>query len=60
MQSDDGAATVALMDMQGRRRIVIEVKTEGSSSLTFQDANGKALNQLLPFRSLVASQRNRM
>jgi hypothetical protein len=60
MQSDDGAATIALMDVQGRRRIVIEVKTEGSSSLTFQDANGKALNQLLPFRSLVASQRNRM
>jgi hypothetical protein len=28
MQSDDGAATIALMDVQGRRRIVIEVKTE--------------------------------
>jgi hypothetical protein len=60
MQSDDGAATIALMDVQGRRRIVIEVKTEGFSSLTFQDANGKVLNQLLPFRSLVASPRNRM
>jgi len=46
--TDDGAATVALMDAQGRRRIVMEVKGDGSSSLTFLDANGKALNQLLP------------
>ena len=46
--TDDGAATVALMDTQGRRRIVMEVKGDGSSSLTFLDANGKALNQLLP------------
>ena len=45
---DDGAATVALMDMQGRRRIVMEVKVDGTSSLTFLDANGKVLNQLLP------------
>ena len=46
--TDDGAATVALMDTQGRRRIVMEVKADGSSSLTFLDATGKALNQLLP------------
>jgi len=46
--TDDGAATVALMDTQGRRRIVMEVKGDGSSSLTFLDANGKVLNQLLP------------
>ena len=36
------------MDTQGRRRIVMGVKGDGSSSLTFLDANGKALNQLLP------------
>ncbi len=46
--TDDGAATVALMDTQGRRRIVMEVKADGSASLTFLDANGKVLNQLLP------------
>jgi hypothetical protein len=46
--SDDGSATVALMDGQGRRRIVMDVKADGASSLTFLDANGKVLNQLLP------------
>jgi hypothetical protein len=46
--TDDGAATVALMDTQGRRRIVMEVKADGSSSLTFFDANGKVLHQLVP------------
>ncbi|HEY5566743.1 MAG TPA: hypothetical protein VIM81_05810 [Gammaproteobacteria bacterium] len=46
--TDDGAATVALMDTQGRRRIVMEVKADGSSSLTFLDADGDVLNQLLP------------
>ena len=46
--SDDGAATVALMDRQGRKRIVMEVKSDGASSVTFLDENGKAVNQLLP------------
>jgi len=45
---DDGAATVALMDIQGRRRIVMEVKADGTSSLTFLDAAGKVVNQLVP------------
>ena len=46
--SEDGSATVALMDAQGRRRIVMDVKADGASSLTFLDANGKVLNRLLP------------
>jgi hypothetical protein len=45
---DDGAAAVALMDAQGRRRIVMEVKADGTSSLTFLDEKGHILNQLLP------------
>jgi hypothetical protein len=44
----DGAATVALMDAQGRRRIVMEVKADGTSSLTFLDASGKTVNELVP------------
>jgi len=46
--SDDGAATVALMDLQGRKRIVMEVKSDGASSVTFLDENAKVVNQLLP------------
>jgi len=46
--TDDGAATVALMDAQGRRRIVMVVKADGSSSLAFLDANGRVVNQLTP------------
>jgi hypothetical protein len=46
--TDDGAATVALMDTQGRKRIVMKVEADGSSSLTFLDADGKVLNQLTP------------
>lgn len=44
----DGAATVALMDAQGHRRIVMEVQADGASSLTFLDADGKVLKQLVP------------
>jgi len=46
--SDDGAATVALMDRSGRKRIVMEVTSDGAASLTFLDENGKILNRLLP------------
>ncbi|HKE84866.1 MAG TPA: hypothetical protein VKB50_13990, partial [Vicinamibacterales bacterium] len=37
---DDGAATVALMDGQGRRRIVMEVASDGASKIVFLDASG--------------------
>lgn len=44
----DGAATIALMDSLRRRRIVIEVTADGASSLTFLDAEGRTVNQLVP------------
>ena len=44
----DGIASMALMDANGRKRIVMEVKPDGASSLTFLDENGKVVNQLLP------------
>jgi hypothetical protein len=44
----DGIASMALMDGNGRKRIVMEVKPDGASSLTFLDENGKVVNQLLP------------
>ena len=45
---EDGAATVALMDGQGKKRIVMEVRADGASSLTFLDANGKVVNRMVP------------
>jgi hypothetical protein len=47
-ESADGIASMALMDGSGRKRIVMEVKPDGGSSLTFLDENGKVVNQLLP------------
>ena len=47
-ESADGIASMALMDGSGRKRIVMEVKPDGASSLTFLDENGKVVNQLLP------------
>jgi hypothetical protein len=47
-RGDDGAAVVALMDPAGRKRILMQVKSDGSSSLAFLDANGKVVNELVP------------
>jgi hypothetical protein len=47
-RGDDGAAVVALMDAKGKKRILMQVKSDGSSSLTFLDSNGKVVNQLIP------------
>jgi hypothetical protein len=47
-ESADGVASLALMDANGRKRIVMEVKPDGASSLTFLDENGKVVNRLLP------------
>ena len=46
--SDDGAATVALMDAEGRKRLVMEAAADGASTVTFLDGNGKVLNRLVP------------
>ncbi|MGB6430638.1 MAG: hypothetical protein WBF06_08630 [Candidatus Acidiferrales bacterium] len=44
----DGTATLALMDGQGRKRILMEVPADGTPRLTFLDANGKVLSQVGP------------
>jgi hypothetical protein len=48
--ADDGAASVALMDEQGRKRIVMQVDADGSARLNFLGADGKIARQLLPER----------
>ena len=45
-RGDDGTATVDLMDAQGMKRIVMEVKADGTPSLSFFDASGKVISQL--------------
>lgn len=47
-RGDDGAATLALMDANGRKRIVMEVKPDGTPGLSFLDSSGKVVNQILP------------
>jgi hypothetical protein len=45
-RDDNGTASVALMDANGNRRLVMQVKGDGAPSLTFLDANGKILSRL--------------
>lgn len=44
----DKTATIALMDGHGRKRLVMEVAESGGARISFLDANGKVLNQLVP------------
>jgi hypothetical protein len=44
----DGAAVVALMDDKGRKRISIEVAADGTPRLSFLDASGKVIHDLVP------------
>ena len=43
-REDDGTATVALMDGKGRKRILMQVKKDGSSSLLFLNEKGEVVN----------------
>lgn len=45
-RKDDGAATVNLMDPQGRKRIVMKVAADGTPSLEFLDAEGKVVSRM--------------
>lgn len=47
-RAEDGAAAVVLMDAQGKKRIVMEVGPDGTPRLSFLDAGGNVVNQILP------------
>jgi hypothetical protein len=47
-RADGGAATLALMDGNGNKRIVVEVPADGTPSISFLDSHGRLLNRLLP------------
>lgn len=42
-RTDDGEATLALMDARGHRRIVLAVGADGASRIEFLDAQGKVV-----------------
>lgn len=47
-RGDDGAATLALLDGAGKKRIVLSVAENGESRISVLDATGKTVKQLLP------------
>jgi hypothetical protein len=47
-RKDDGAAVVSLMDVKGKKRIVMQVAADGTPSLDFLDADGHVVRQLIP------------
>jgi hypothetical protein len=47
----EGIASVSLMDRNGRKRIALQVTSDGTPSIAFLDADGKVVNQLGPTRS---------
>lgn len=50
-RGDDGAAVVQLMDANGKKRISMEVGADGTPRLSFLDADGKVVNQLMPAKA---------
>jgi hypothetical protein len=50
-RAEDGVASVALMDAAGKKRIVMEVGADGTARLSFLDASGNVVNQILPPKS---------
>lgn len=50
-RKEDGAATVALMDGNGRKRLVMEVPESGTAKISFLDADGKLLSELVPAKA---------
>lgn len=43
-----GVASIALMDDAGRKRMVLQVTPDGMPSISFLDADGNVVNQLVP------------
>ncbi|HEX9233340.1 MAG TPA: hypothetical protein VF863_02900 [Candidatus Acidoferrum sp.] len=47
-RGEDGSAALALMDAEGRKRIVMEVSQNGSPQISVLDATGKVVKQMVP------------
>ncbi len=49
-RDETGAAALALMDQQGRKRILLQVTADGTPSMTFLGPNGEIVDRVLPRR----------
>ncbi len=47
-RDESGSASIALMDSDGKKRIVMEVSADGVPSFAFLDADGKVVKQMRP------------
>ena len=47
-RTDDGAASVTLMDAKGRKRLSLQVTSDGSPAISFFNENGKPIRQFTP------------
>lgn len=47
-RTDDGLASVSLMDAKGRKRLSLEVKADGSPSIFFHDDKGAVIRKFTP------------
>jgi hypothetical protein len=47
-RTEDGIASVSLMDAEGRKRIIMQVSADGTPSLEFLDDTGHVVQQLIP------------
>jgi hypothetical protein len=47
-KDNDGTATLALSDAQGRQRLVMTVDPAGRSSIRFLDASGLVVREIVP------------
>ena len=47
-RTEDGVASISLMDSNGRKRIVMQVRADGTSSLVFFDEKGQVMQELAP------------
>lgn len=45
-RDEDGAARVNLMDAKGKKRVLIEVKADGTPSISLLDGDGNVISQL--------------
>ncbi|HEY8021864.1 MAG TPA: hypothetical protein VIH93_12235 [Thermoanaerobaculia bacterium] len=47
-RGEDGAATVALMDARGKKRLILQVTADGAPSLSLLDASGQVVRRIDP------------